>query len=186
MPTFWFVRHGESLAQLEQWDGPDHAVPLSPLGERQADALAEALAALPVERVLVSPFLRARQTAERAARLLEQEHEVVEDLRERFAGSWITVRGSKLVDTKLALWEFQPPHGESILQAATRAIKALHELETEHNTAVFAHGRVLAGVLALLDELDLGEPIEALDNCVIYAREIQPGHWARLLESLGS
>ena len=185
MPVFWFVRHGESLAQLNQWEGPDPDVPLSPLGEQQAEALAEAVGALPVERVLVSPFLRARQTAERAARLLEHEHQVVEDLRERFAGSWITMRGSKLVDTKLSVWDFQPPHGESILQAATRAIKALHELATEHNTAVFAHGRVLAGVLALLDERDLSEPIEALDNCVLYPREIAPGHWARLLESLG-
>ncbi|MBZ0137488.1 MAG: histidine phosphatase family protein [Planctomycetes bacterium] len=66
MPTWWFVRHGESLAQLEQWPGPDPETPLSALGERQADGLASKLKDLPIQRILVSPYLRARQTAERA------------------------------------------------------------------------------------------------------------------------
>ena len=75
----WVVRHGESAgnvardaamaAKLARIDlgTRDVDVPLSPLGERQADALGRWFAEMPVERqpemVLVSPYLRARETA---------------------------------------------------------------------------------------------------------------------------
>ena len=77
----WIVRHGESAgnvareaalaAKLPRIDlsTRDVDVPLSPLGERQADALGRWFAEMPVERqpevVLVSPYLRARETASR-------------------------------------------------------------------------------------------------------------------------
>ncbi len=77
----WIVRHGESAgnvareaalaAKLPRIDLSirDVDVPLSPLGERQADALGRWFAEMPVERqpevVLVSPYLRARETASR-------------------------------------------------------------------------------------------------------------------------
>lgn len=85
----------------------------------------------------------------------------------------------------MAIWDFVPPNGESILQATQRALRVLHQHESEHNTIVFAHGRILAGVLAMLDQLDLAQPIHALDNCVAYERTIEPGTWARLLSILG-
>lgn len=213
MPNFWFVRHGESLAQLDQWDGPDPETPLSTEGERQASAMMAELASLDIQRVLVSPFLRARQTAERAmakwgraplavpdpisapistepkkgtgtsASLRSQSpFQIVEDLRERNSGDWLAnFRREQAINEKMSIWDFVPPNGESIKQAAIRAIQALNELESDKHTAVFAHGRVLAGVLALLDQRDLTQPVHALENCVVYPREIAAGTWRELL-----
>ena len=76
--TLWIVRHGQSagnvardaaevggLATIDIADR-DVDVPLSPLGEQQADALGDWFAALPPGRqpeiVLSSPYVRACQT----------------------------------------------------------------------------------------------------------------------------
>lgn len=192
MPTWWFVRHGESLAQLNQWTGPDADTPLSPLGERQAAELAPSIAELPIERVLVSPFLRARQTAERAMAnrglvplaVPDPISLVINDLRERHSGDWLRFPQDEAMKRKLATWDFVPPGGESIQQAARRGLRALAELDSNHNTIIFAHGRILAGVLAVLDGADLRQPIHALPNCVALARQVAQGVWRELAESL--
>jgi probable phosphoglycerate mutase len=210
MPTWWFVRHGESLAQLNQWTGPDADTPLSPLGERQAVELAPQVAELPIQRVLVSPFLRARKTAELAlakwgqaplavpdpfapsekgsgtsASLRSQTPFLtVADLRERHSGDWLRFPQDEAMKRQLATWDFVPPGGESIQQAALRGLRALADLDGTHNTIIFAHGRILAGVLAVLDGADLGRPIYALPNCVALARQVAQGVWRELAESL--
>jgi 8-oxo-dGTP diphosphatase len=63
------VRHGEA-GDRRKWPGPDHLRPLSPLGRRQAEALAGELEGLGVARILSSPFVRCVQSVEPlAARL---------------------------------------------------------------------------------------------------------------------
>ncbi len=57
------VRHADA-GDRHQWEAPDHLRPLSTKGLRQAEALVPALAGLPVERVLSSPYLRCTQTVE--------------------------------------------------------------------------------------------------------------------------
>jgi broad specificity phosphatase PhoE len=185
MPTWWFIRHGESLAQIKQWSGADADTPLSALGERQAGALAEAVALLPVQRVLVSPYLRARETARRAAARLTHTHEVVHDLRERFAGDeYLRRYHEPEVNRNLATWDFRPPGGESVLDAATRGIRCLASLDDGRNTIIFAHGRILAGVLTVLDQLDPAAGVYPLDNCVPAARELATGSWGEILKKL--
>jgi broad specificity phosphatase PhoE len=185
MPTWWFVRHGQSLAQLAQWSGPDHDTPLSPLGEKQASELAPMVASLPIERVLVSPYLRARQTAERAAASLAHKHEVIHDLRERFAGEEYLRRYFEPdVNRNLATWDFRPPGGESVLDAATRGIRCLAGLEDGRNTIIFAHGRILAGVLTVLDQLDPSGGVYPLDNCIPATRVVGTGTWGEILRKL--
>jgi exopolyphosphatase/guanosine-5'-triphosphate,3'-diphosphate pyrophosphatase len=55
------VRHAKAEKRA-QWDGPDALRPLTPLGLRQARALARRLAGGGVDRILSSPHLRCRQT----------------------------------------------------------------------------------------------------------------------------
>lgn len=78
--TIWLVRHGQSAGNVarDAAEAGGHAmidialrdvdVPLSALGERQAQALGEWFRALPAEErpnvVLSSPYLRARHTSE--------------------------------------------------------------------------------------------------------------------------
>lgn len=80
------IRHGES-----QWNeiysrtgvSPDIPDPhLTPRGREQVKRAAEALAQLPIRRVLVSPYTRALQTAEIIARSLDLPMEVEPLVRE--------------------------------------------------------------------------------------------------------
>ena len=71
----WVVRHGESLgnvarmaadeagAHVIETGGRDVDVPLSPLGEQQAEALGHWFADQRPEVILASPYLRARRSA---------------------------------------------------------------------------------------------------------------------------
>ena len=67
----YFLRHGEAGKKAE-WSGDDRDRPLTPDGRERMVASAAGLAALDlgVERIVTSPLLRARETAEIAARAL--------------------------------------------------------------------------------------------------------------------
>jgi phosphohistidine phosphatase SixA len=61
------IRHAEAGSR-ERWGGDDRLRPLSKKGWRQAWALVESLAALPLQRILSSPYVRCVQTLEPLAR----------------------------------------------------------------------------------------------------------------------
>ena len=61
------IRHAEA-GQRERWKGDDRLRPLSKKGRRQAEALVDALDAVPVGRVLSSPYVRCVQSVEPLAR----------------------------------------------------------------------------------------------------------------------
>lgn len=63
MKQLLFVRHAQSLTNAGGITMERDVVPLTPLGQRQAEELAEALAVRP-SKVLVSRLLRAQQSAE--------------------------------------------------------------------------------------------------------------------------
>jgi len=63
--VIWWVRHGQSTWNaLDRLQGHELGPPLTDLGRAQAETAAEALARRPVDQVLSSPAVRARQTAE--------------------------------------------------------------------------------------------------------------------------
>jgi phosphohistidine phosphatase SixA len=62
VPAF-LIRHAHAGSR-RAWAGDDTERPLSAKGRRQAEALRARLAGVPVERVLSSPMVRCRQTAE--------------------------------------------------------------------------------------------------------------------------
>jgi 8-oxo-dGTP diphosphatase len=65
----YLVRHAHAGRKAE-WDGPDHARPLSKTGRRQAAGLAARLRRYPVQRILSSPADRCLQTVQPLASLL--------------------------------------------------------------------------------------------------------------------
>ncbi|MCC6574231.1 MAG: histidine phosphatase family protein [Planctomycetes bacterium] len=186
MPTFWFVRHGESVAQVSDWPGADCDVPLSDAGRAQARALSLQLPGLPIGRALCSTFLRAVETAQIALEHTRHAAIPVDDLRERFAGDWVTLFRQDAEKRKhLAHWEFTPPRGESVRDATRRGLTALAKLESRDDTIVFAHGRLIAGILTVLDAKDPRSlEIHAVPNCQLIERDVSPGTWARLLKEL--
>lgn len=63
----YLVRHGESTYNAEGRIQGQSDAPLSELGHRQTEAVAAALANLPIEAVYASPLRRALETAQRIA-----------------------------------------------------------------------------------------------------------------------
>lgn len=59
----WFIRHGQSEANAGHRPPAEHSAGLTAVGELQAEAIARWLPQTPT-RIVCSPFLRARQTAE--------------------------------------------------------------------------------------------------------------------------
>lgn len=64
------VRHAKA-GQRAAWEGDDRVRPLTKNGWRQAEAIADHLAARGASVLLTSPYLRCRQTLEPLARLLD-------------------------------------------------------------------------------------------------------------------
>lgn len=164
--ALWFVRHGESAANVarnaayaaraEEVDVAerDADVPLSALGERQADALGRWWAARPAaERptvVLASPYERARRTAERVvaagaavpnASGAPPEVVLDERWREKELGLFFRVTHhavSRRYPEQWALRQeqdvfyYRPPNGESGADVAQRVRAALGDLARDH------------------------------------------------------
>ena len=63
MTTIWLARHGEVHNPGGLLYGRLPRMRLSPLGQRQAEALADFLAPRPLQAIYSSPMLRARKTA---------------------------------------------------------------------------------------------------------------------------
>ncbi len=83
------LRHGQSwfnhhFSQTRQ-DPGIHDPALTPLGEQQAEAAADALAGERIDRILASPYTRALQTAAPIARRLGIPVLVRPAIRERYA-----------------------------------------------------------------------------------------------------
>jgi len=78
----YFLRHGLA-GDSKTWAGSDRLRPLTPQGVKQMDAVAEVLAGwnLQLGRILTSPLVRARQTAEIVARRLGMFDRLTQDER---------------------------------------------------------------------------------------------------------
>jgi broad specificity phosphatase PhoE len=67
--TIYLIRHARAGDAL-RWRGDDRKRPLTPRGQRQAEALAAALEHAPIRRIVSSPYLRCHETVAPLARRL--------------------------------------------------------------------------------------------------------------------
>ena len=118
------VRHGQTAVNAGGRLQGRLDEPLSDLGRAQAAALAHLLEREPVTRVVSSPLVRARDTAEAIAAPHGLTVEVDERLVELDYGAW---DGVALADVPASDWEawradprFTPPGGESLVDVSAR------------------------------------------------------------------
>jgi probable phosphoglycerate mutase len=105
-------------------------VPLTSSGEALAEALAAELSPIRFARILSSPLLRARRTAEILAEGRGRPVEVDPDLAEIDLGKWDGLPFGELrarcpeafAERERDLWGFRPPGGESFADLAGRAV----------------------------------------------------------------
>jgi len=207
--TLWIVRHGQSLgnvarerAELEGHHLIDIAerdmdVPLSPLGERQAEALGRWFGALPAGQrpsvVLTSPYVRTLETARlllESARLDAGELTMVcdERLREKEFGilDRLTVQGIRNRYPELAeqrrhvgKFYFRPPGGESWADVILRLRSVVETITREYRrerVLVVAHQVTVNCLRYLLERMNEAQ-ILAIDrasdvpNCAVTSYE---------------
>ncbi len=159
------LRHGESVANADNWLAGQVDTPLTERGRAQADQAGRDLAGFAIGRVVSSDLSRARETAERAIRTWAQARgqaplavEEFAALRERGCGSWAHRDRAELRAQgqlqRLTTWEGRPPGGESQGDLWARVLPCLADIESQPvqgATLVVAHGGVLRVLLGLLD-----------------------------------
>jgi phosphohistidine phosphatase SixA len=79
--TIYLVRHAKAGSRRD-WSKDDDLRPLSPVGQRQAERIAAALADVGATRVVSSPFVRCRQTLDPIAQRLRLPLELSDELAE--------------------------------------------------------------------------------------------------------
>jgi broad specificity phosphatase PhoE len=218
--ALWLVRHGQSAGNVarDQAEAAGHAlidiaardmdVPLSALGEHQADALGRWFGRLPPDAqptvVLCSPYVRARQTALRlldAAGLSDAGPRAVRDerLREKEFGilDRLTVHGIRERYPELAAqrahvgkFYFRPPGGESWCDVILRLRSVVETITREYRgerVLIVAHQVTVNCMRYLLERLDEDQVLQAdreadVPNCGItsYAFDATLGRHGKL------
>jgi broad specificity phosphatase PhoE len=151
----WFVRHSESVANAGGRTREAPTYPLSELGFRQAEQLARDLHIEP-ELIIVSPYLRAQQTAGPAIRRFEKarvEQWEVHEVQYLDPAVCVDTTQDERRDLSRAYWERADPNhaapgAESFAGFIARARGAMERLarRRERRTFVFSHGQFMSAV----------------------------------------
>jgi broad specificity phosphatase PhoE len=150
------ARHGETTWNAERRFQGRTDVALSPRGRAQSEALGRALRGYRVAAAYVSPFRRARETAEVALAGTGLPVTPVEELRELSLGEWegCTVdevrarEGDPYRAWLLAPHDCPPPGGEPLDAVSARVRAAIERISASHpngdDVLVVAHGGVIS------------------------------------------
>jgi len=148
-PHVYLVRHGETAWSLSGQHTGRADIPLTERGEAEARALANRLAGLQVVKVLASPLIRARRTAELAGFAGKLEVDV--DLMEWDYGGY---EGRRTADIRKEQPRWNPfldgyPGGETVAQVAARADRVIAGVRAlQGNALLFAHRDILRMLIA--------------------------------------
>ncbi len=140
MPLLLLIRHGENeFVKTGKLPGHLPGIHLNERGQKQAQALGEALKEVPIKAIYSSPLERAMETAEPVA--ASHKLEIIQDARLRDAnvGKW---EGKSLKVLRLTnAWKvvqnspsrFHFPEGESFMDLQTRIVNVLEDIVKKHN-----------------------------------------------------
>jgi len=153
--TLYFVRHGESVANLSDRNGskrPDDADRLSEHGWEQARGLGRRLQGEGLELIVASPMTRAQETAQGIAEVLGLPVETDEDLFEVRQSDAFYAASPDYGDTGTISWmptappDFAEPGAESfndIVARVHRVMERLGELASERRVVAVSHHNFL-------------------------------------------
>ena len=184
LPTFVFIRHGETDWNVEGRLQGQRDIPLNDTGRAQARRNGTAIEAAMPEAVgfdfIASPLSRSRETMEiaRAAMGLRPESYATDDrLKELTFGAWEGFTGEDLREVSAELiaarekdkWGFLPPGGESYRILSERVAAWLGDILRP--TFVVSHGgvgRVLRRMLLDLDPIESVSMLFPQDKVLVF------------------
>ena len=178
---FYIFRHGETeLNRRRRWQGSGTDYDLTEDGVSQAEELSAKLAGKGIEVIYSSPVLRARHTAEIAARMLKVPVKTEADLRECFYGE---AEGRPIAELQKEMpeivnnWsrpggDLRFPGGESRQEALERVLAVLRRLEGEsfRTAGVAVHGGTMAAMLN-----HFGYKFDKIPNCAVFRLHFENG-----------
>jgi probable phosphoglycerate mutase len=139
MPILLLIRHGENdYTKKNKLAGRLPGVHLNEHGQKQAQALAEALKDVPIKAIYSSPLERAMETATPIAKARRLELQIEKGLLETNVGKW---QGRSLASLRLQKhWKVvqhapsraQFPEGETFYELQTRVAAALDTIVRKH------------------------------------------------------
>ena len=168
MTELLLVRHGETDWNAEGRLQGHTDRPLSDVGRRQAERLADELAGERLDAVYASDLARARETAEVVAGRLGLPVVLDPDLREKHWGTW-----EGLTPTERATVEHV---GESSAEHRERTLRALRRIAERHpggRVLVITHG----GSLRRVQAAALGAALPVVENCGRWAVHCEDGEF---------
>jgi broad specificity phosphatase PhoE len=153
--TVYFVRHGESVANLFDRSGdrrPEDADRLSERGWEQARSLGRRLQGEGLELIVASPMTRAQETAQGIAEVLELPVETDEDLFEVRQSDAFYAASPDFGDTGTLSWmptadpSYAEPGAESFDDVVARVRRVMHrlgDLASERRIVAVSHHNFL-------------------------------------------
>lgn len=153
----YVARHGQTQWNLEDRVCGRTDLPLTAVGEAQAEILAEKARNLGITKILVSPMLRARQTAapisritgiplETDNRLIEQNYGIYEGV-SRFDEGFLHNKSH---------FAFRYPGGESMMDVAHRVYSLLEEIKEKYpqeTILLVCHGGVCRNIRTYFEDM---------------------------------
>lgn len=173
MTDIFLIRHGETAWNAERRLQGHLDIPLNAEGERQAAALARALAGEKFDAIISSDLGRARSTAQAVASAQGMPLSTDSALRERCFGAFEGLLYEELegrFPQAYAQWRTRDPHArypdgerraETFAEFAERAVDAVIRIAQAHRgqrIALFSHGGVLDCVYRAAHGMDISAP----------------------------
>jgi len=166
----YLCRHGQTTGDIEDRYGGDYDDHLNKLGITQAQLLADSLKDKGIEKIFVSPLMRAKETAEILGKTLNLVPEVIPDLKERNQNGILTGmikseaknKYPKLVDL-LRDYKNTIEGAESFEGFQMRIIRAIEGIsKTNYETiALVTHGGPIMTILRQIESV----PNYKIEDC---------------------
>jgi broad specificity phosphatase PhoE len=168
LTTFLLIRHGAHTMGSQTVAGRSPQARLSPLGRQQAEDTARRVAKLPIAAIYASPVVRAQETAEPLARLLNLPVQTSDALAEidfgEFAGRTLDALRPEPLWQRWNTYRSGTgcPGGELMLQTQSRIITEMLRLRQLHgngqHVALVSHGDLVRAAVAYF----LGIPLDLI------------------------
>ena len=171
MTTLYIIRHGQTVANIENRIAGRADFPLTDVGRAQAVCTANFLKDTPLDAVLTSPLCRAKETAEKIAESHGLPLTVVPDLAEvnfgKLEGMLLT-EAAPIYPDVLDAWhnhiaDADFPGGERMREVAVRAEQVVCDILAAYpdkSVCLVTHGALIKFILAYIKNM----PLEELDS----------------------
>lgn len=183
----YFVRHGQTPANVRHQFAGSTDVPLDELGRKQAEQVASRFRHIEIDHIVSSPLQRAHYTAQQIGKITGHTPLLMDGLRETDFGDAEMLTINEILEKfghlmpamgDLRDTTMQWPNGESRVEFHDRVLNAVNTIlhdYADQRVAVVCHGGVIASVLSHLEDGPRNDFVRySIANCSITHMSVTP------------